>query len=225
MAQKTSPLLLRLGIIYPWKSRWFFKKSLKFFLEEDHLIREIIRDRILHAGIADIVIERTPDSVKVSIKAARPGLIIGRGGKGIEELKHAIEKATKTLRHKNEQPEKFSLNLNVEELKRMDVSAAVVAQQIASDIERRMPFRLILRRQLETLEQKREIQGAKIRVGGRLNGSEIARTEHVSFGRLPTQTLRAHIDYGEATSFNTYGTIGVKVWIYKGDIFEGEEEK
>lgn len=220
MAQKIRPTTFRIGITQPWQSRWFFKKSLKFFLEEDHLIRAIIKEKILQAGIANIEIERTSDTVRVSIRANRPGLIIGRGGKGIEDLKNLILKKIKSLRKKNNFTNSFSLNLNVEELKRTDISAQVVAQQIASDIERRMPYRTILKRNIESLKQSRDIKGAKIKVGGRLNGSEISRKDWLAFGRMPLQTLRANIDYGEAASFNSYGTVGVKVWIYKGEIFD-----
>jgi len=211
---------LRIGITAPWVSRWFFTKAQKFFVEEDVVIREIINERIMHAGIANIEIERTAEKVRVNIKASRPGLIIGRGGKGIEELKNIVQKKMEKARRKREISGAFSLNLNVEELKRLEVSAAVVGQQIASDLERRMPFRLIMRRQLETLEQKREVKGVKVQLAGRLNGAEIARTEKLGFGRMPAQTIRADIDYGEATARTTYGAIGIKVWIYKGDIFE-----
>ena len=219
MAQKTKPTALRLGITKSWSSRWFFKSADKFFLEEDHLIRKAIRERILHAGIANVVIERTSEAVKVSIKAARPGLIIGRGGKGIEELKNGIEVEIKKLRKKNNKQETLDLNLNIEEMKRSEISASVVAQQIVTDLERRLPFRLVMRRHMETLKQNREIKGAKIRVSGRLNGADIARAEHMSFGRMPSQTLRADIDYGEETAVTTYGAIGIKIWIYKGEIF------
>ncbi|MCP6720380.1 MAG: 30S ribosomal protein S3 [Patescibacteria group bacterium] len=220
MAQKTKPTSFRLGLTAPWSSQWFFKKNRRFFIEEDHLIRKVIKGKILTAGIAGIDIERTGEVIKVSIKSSRPGLIIGRGGKGIEELKNALLKTMKSLRRKNKFPDNFTLNLNVEELKRSEISAAVSAQQIAFDLEKRIPYRLIMRRQLETLKQNRGIKGAKIRMAGRLNGAEIARSEWSAYGRMPLQTLRAHIDYGEAISFTTYGTIGVKVWLYKGEIFD-----
>ncbi len=220
MARKIKPTTFRTGITKPWQSRWFFKRSNNFLIEEDFIIRRIIRDKILQSGIAAIEIERTGESVvRVIIKAARPGLIIGRGGKGIEELKDAILKSLKKLRRSKKMVGGVILNLNVEELRRTEVSAPVVAQMIASDIERRMPYRMIMKRQIESLKQSHEIKGAKIRLSGRLNGSEISRRDWLAFGRMPLQTLRADIDYGEATSFNSYGTIGVKVWIYKGEIF------
>lgn len=180
----------------------------------------MIKEKILSAGIAGINIERAGEALKVNIRSSRPGLIIGRGGKGIEDLKNFIIKKIVILRKSNKVDTSFTLNLNVEELKRREISAAVVAQQMAFDIERRLPYRLVLRRHLDTIKQNRDIKGAKLSLAGRLNGSEIARKEKTAFGRMPLQTIRADIDYGEATSFNTYGTIGVKVWLYKGEIFE-----
>ncbi|MEK7087064.1 MAG: 30S ribosomal protein S3 [Patescibacteria group bacterium] len=219
MAQKINPTSFRLGVTIPWSSRWFFKKKFNFFIEEDLLIRKLIKEKILVAGIAAIEIERTNKIIRVSIKAARPGLIIGRGGKGIEDLKNFLLKNLKKLRKQNNQPQDFSLNLSIEELKRSEVSAAVLSQQIAFDIEKRLPYRKIIRRSLENLKQNRGVFGAKIKLSGRLNGAEIARQDSLGFGRMPLQTLRANIDYGEATAFNTYGTVGIKVWIYKGEIF------
>lgn len=219
MAQKINPNSMRLGLTVPWSNRWFFKKSLRFFLEEDCLIRKIIKERILAAGIAAIDIERTGEVVKISIRAGRPGLIIGRGGKGIEELRNALIKAIKKLRTKKGLKKEMMLSLNVEELRRSEASATVIAQQIAFDMEKRLPYRIVLKRNLDALKQNRSVFGAKIKVSGRLNGAEIARQDWLAFGKMPLQTLRANVDYGEATSFNTYGTVGVKVWIYKGEIF------
>ena len=220
MAQKINPKALRIGITKPWHSRWFFKRSRKYFIEEDYTIREIIKKRIIQAGIADIKIERTSQEIRVTIKASRPGLIIGRGGKGIEDLKKEIVRDIVKRRKRNNQQKDFNLNLNVEELKRTEISAPVVAQQVATDIERRLPFRRVLKRHLELLKQNRGVKGVKIRIAGRLGGSEIARSEWLAHGRMPLQTLRADIDYGEARAYNTYGTIGVKVWLYKGEIFD-----
>src|SRR3989338_6900882 len=225
MAQKINPNSFRLGITLPWSSRWFFKRASNYFIEEDYCVREVIKDKILAAGIAGIDIERTSETMKVSIKAARPGLIIGRGGKGIEELKNAVLKAVRKLRRQNKKPDKISLNLNVEELKRTELSAPVMAQQIATDIEKRLPYRRIMKRAIELAKQNRETQGIKIRLSGRLNGAEISRSDWLAWGRMPLQTLRANIDYGEATSFNNYGTVGAKVWIYKGDIFADESAR
>lgn len=220
MAQKVNPTSLRLGITIPWSSRWFFKRSLRYFLEEDHCIRKVVRKRVLAAGIAAIHVERTRNVVKIIVRASRPGLIIGRGGKGIDDLRLDLLKSITALRKKNKVSDQFSVSVNIEELKRNDISAPVVAQQIAFDIEKRKPFRMIMRRAIEEAMQNRDIRGAKIKLSGRLNGAEIARQETLSRGQMPLQTLRGDIDYGEATAFNSYGTIGIKVWFYKGEIFE-----
>jgi len=225
MAQKVKPNAFRLGITIPWSNRWFFKKSLRFFIEEDHLVRKLIRQRILQAGIAAIEIERTSEVIKVIIRASRPGLIIGRGGKGIEDLKKVLVKEVAKLRSRNSINSKFVLNLNVEELRRSEVSGPVVAQQIAFDIEKRMPYRMVIRRSLEATKESRGVFGVKIKVSGRLNGAEISRSDWLVSGRMPLQSLRANIDYGEATAFNSYGTVGIKVWIYKGEIFNEKADK
>lgn len=219
MAQKTKPNALRLGITKTWSSQWFLKRDRRFFLEEDELIRKITKGKILQAGIAGLEIERTGDNIRVSIRASRPGLIIGRGGKGIEELKNLLLKEMRNLRRRNKVGASFSLNLNVEELKRMEISAPVVAQQIAFDIERRLPYRTAMKQQLEGLKQNKGVKGGKIKISGRLNGAEISRSDWLAFGEMPLQTLRANIDYGEATAYTTYGTVGIKVWLYKGEIF------
>ena len=220
MAQKINPNSYRLGINLAWSSRWFFKKSIKFLLEEDETIRKIIRDKILAAGIAAVEIERTGANVRVLVRAGRPGLVIGRGGKGIEDLKNLIVKKIQVLRAKNAFPANFNLSLNIEELKRFEVSAPIIAQQIATDLEKRLPYRRLMKRTLEGLMQNHEVKGGKIRMSGRLDGNEIARTDWLAKGKMPLQTLRSLIDYGEATAFNTYGTIGIKVWLYKGEIFD-----
>ncbi len=225
MGNKIKPNSFRLGLIENWKSRWMPRKSFKNFLMEDEAIREIINSKIGNAGIARIEIERTANACRVYIKAAKPGLIIGRGGTGIELLGKAIEAALAKLRRKEKLPEhKVALNLNVEELKRTEVSSTNVAQNIAWDLENRLPFRRTIKKAIENNMQNREVKGIKVRVSGRLDGGEIARREWLAKGKLPLQTLRANIDFGEATAFTTYGTIGVKVWIYKGEVFEKESK-
>lgn len=220
MGQKINPNSFRLGIIKDWNARWMPKKlHFKNFLEEDVLIREIIDEKIGQAGIDKVVIERVGDGVKIFIKAAKPGLIIGRGGKGIEDLKNILGKKINAFRIRKELKKLSGLSLNIEELKRMEISATIEAQNIARELERRMPFRRVIKKHMESILQHREVKGAKIKVSGRLNGGEIARKEMLAKGKIPLQTLRADIDYGEATAFTTYGTIGVKVWVNKGEIF------
>lgn len=225
MAQKIKPNAFRLGITIPWSSRWFFKRSSRYFLEEDELIRKIIKNKILASGIASIEIERIGgDTIKIFIKSSRPGLIIGRGGKGIDELKDLIKQKIKSLRAKNKTSGQFNLNLNIEELKRTEVSSAVMAQNIAYDIEKRIPYRTVMKRYIDLIKQNRIVEGVKVRMSGRLNGAEISRTEWLAQGKMPLQNLRANIDYAEATAYNSYGTVGIKVWIYKGEIFQKQDK-
>ena len=220
MGRRIKPYTFRLGLSIPWSNRWFFKKSLKYFIEEDYVVREIIKEKMPAMGIAGVSIERTRNEINVFIKSNRPGLIIGRRGKGIEELKSELVKKLNSLRREKSIDLDFSVRLNVVEMGRSELSAVVSAAQIASDIERRIPFRTVLKQHLRAIKQNREIKGAKIRISGRLNGAEIARTENLSFGSMPLNYLRANIDYGEATAFTTYGAIGIKVWLYKGEVFD-----
>jgi len=222
MAHKINPNSFRIGITFPWSSRWFFRKAWQAFLEEDVLIRDFLKSKILAAGLDKIEIERIGEQVRVNIRAARPGLIIGRAGKGIEDLRRDLMAKVNNFRREKKLPVNPLVNINIEELKRFEVSAKVIAQQIAFDIEKRLPYRGVMKRTLSNVMQYKEVLGARIKIGGRLNGAEIARDDSLTNGRMPLQTLRANIDYGEATAFNTYGTIGIKVWIYKGEIFDKE---
>ncbi len=217
MARKINPISHRLGINKDWLSKWMppggdFRK----YLKEDEAIREVIEEKISKAGIDRVEIERTPGQYKVTIRAARPGIVIGRGGKGIEELAAAVQKRIGRV--------STPLNLNVEEVKRTEVSASVMAQNIAYDLERRMRYRRVMKRHLDIAMQNREIQGAKIKLAGRLNGAEIARSETLKKGKLPLTTIRANIDYGETVAVTTYGSIGIKVWLYKGEIFDNDKK-
>ncbi len=221
MGQKINPNSFRLGIIRNWPVRWFLKGGYGKYLEEDEAIRKTIDKKIGEAGVAAIEIERTEGSLRVFIKAARPGFVIGRGGKGIEELNVAIANALRKVR-KNKAP--VNLNLNVEELKRTEVSSQYIAQQIAWDLEKRMKFRRTIKKYLEQVQQNRDVKGVKIHVSGRLDGNEIARREWLAKGSIPLQTLRADIDYGTATARTTAGAIGIRVWIYKGEIFAKKKE-
>ena len=219
---------MRLGIIRNWNARWFAKHGrFKEQLEEDELIRRLIRHKLSAAGIVRIEIERSvKNSFRIYIKAAKPGLIIGRGGKGIEETTKAVEQGlAKLFRSRGISNANVSLSLNIEELKRTEIAAAYVAQAIAWDLERRLPARRLIKKHLESVLQNREVKGAKIKLSGRVDGNEIARREVLTKGRLPLQTLRADIDYGEATAFTSYGTVGVKVWIYKGEVFNAVRPK
>lgn len=221
MGHKIRPDSYRLGIVLPWKAQWFGKKNLRNNLEEDHYIRQVVNGKISQAGVVKINIERSNDGIKLSLKVARPGLVIGRGGKGIEELVEAIKKELRKIykRRKQQEVTMPSISINVEELKRTEISSPVIAQNIAWDLERRFPHRRALKKYLDLMMQNRDIKGAKVMVSGRLGGAEIARKEWLSKGKLPMHTLRANIDYGTATAHTTYGTIGIKVWAYRGEIF------
>jgi len=236
MGQKINPVSLRLGGVKTWSSRWFFppkagqaavgKYPYAKFLKEDETIRNAIMERIKLAGVAGIDIERTSNNLRVVIRAARPGLVIGQGGKGIEELTKAIEaKLRKVRATKPGTKSVVNLSVNVEELKRSEVAAVYVAQQIAWDLEKRLPFRRTMKKHLEAIMQNRDVKGAKLRLSGRLDGAEIARRETMKQGPLPLQTLRANIDYGKGTAFTTYGTVGIEVWIYKGEVFQKKAER
>jgi len=224
MGQKIKPDSLRLGITKKWFSNWFAKKF-KFqpLLEEDILLRDEINKKAATSGIDSIIIDKAAGNYRITISSSRPGLIIGRGGKGVEDLTKLLESKLKNLRKKRGDSENFSLSLNIEELKRSEVSAKVVSQNIAWDLEKRFPFRRTIKKYLDQVFQNKEVEGAKINVSGRLDGGEIARSEHLERGKLPLQTIRANIDYGESTAFTIYGTVGIKVWIYKGDIFKENE--
>ena len=210
------PTSFRTGIIFDWKSRWFNKKKYKEYLAEDVKIRDFIFSKLIKAGLGKVEIERAANAVRIIIFTSRPGLIIGRGGAGVEQLRAELQK----IIAKSQPKEKIELRLEIEEIKQAESFAPIVAQNIAEQLEKRLPYRRVIKQTLERVLQGKAVQGAKIMVKGRLDGSEIARKEWLGKGRIPLQTLRANIDFGRATANTTYGTIGVKVWVYKGDIFE-----
>ncbi|CUU11058.1 MAG: 30S ribosomal protein S3 [Fimbriimonadales bacterium] len=210
MGQKIHPIGFRVGITRDWESRWYApKKQYRHLLYEDYLIRKTLKERFYSAGISRIEIERAANIVRVIIFAARPGQIIGKGGQGIEEATRAVYKAL--------HPNKPEIRIDVEDVRNPDADAQLVAENIASQLERRVSHRRAIRQTIARA-QRMNLRGIKVMVSGRLGGAEIARTEWDRYGRVPLQTLRADIDYGFATAYTIYGTIGVKVWIYKGDI-------
>lgn len=207
MGQKISPTSFRIAVNKDWKSRWFGGRSYQRLLEEDVKIREFLKKRLQGMSVDRIEIERSPDVLAIVIFTARPGLVIGRGGTGIEDLRNEIKKIIKR---------KITIRLDVQEFKNPELSAAIIAESIIEQIEKRIPFRRVLKQALVKITANRNVKGAKVTVSGRLDGNEIARREHLEQGSLPLQTLRADIDFAKATAFTTYGTIGVKVWIFKG---------
>lgn len=207
MGQKVNPHGLRVGIIKDWDSKWYAdKKTFNEYLVEDFKIREYLKEKLYIAGVSKIEIERAASKIKVSIFTAKPGMVIGRGGSGVEELRLAIEKMTKK-----------SVVINVEEIKVAELDAQLVAENIASQLERRVTFRRAMKQAIQRT-MRFGAQGIKTQVAGRLGGADMARTEGYSEGTIPLQTLRADIDYGFAEAMTTYGKIGVKVWLYKGEV-------
>jgi small subunit ribosomal protein S3 len=212
MAFKAHPKGLRLKKIEDWDSRGFYEKDFAKKLEEDFKIKKLVEEKIGGMGIERIEIERSPGRINLIINTSRPGLIIGRGGEGVEKLKDEIEK--KILKRKGE------LRIEIREVKNPWTSAALVAKWMASQVEKRVPYRRVLKQALARIMSQKGIEGAKVQLAGRLDGVEIARTEWLKAGRIPRQTLRADIDFFQTTALCTYGIIGVKVWIYKGEKFE-----
>lgn len=215
MSHKVHPKVFRLKDSSDWDSRWLSKKKTPQYLEEDFRIREFLEKRLKDCAVEKVEIERFPGKVNLIINSARPGLIIGRGGKGAEDLKKEIERVVPARKD-----EKRELRIEIREVRNVWASASLSAQWVAQQLERRMPHRRTLKQTLEKIIASKEVQGARIEVSGRLGGSEIARREWVKKGRLPRQTLRSIIDYHLAEAFCSYGVIGVKVWIYKGEKFE-----
>lgn len=214
MGHKVNPIGLRIGITENWKSKWFGKKEYKKNLQQDVKIREIIIKKWKAASIAGVEIERSAKMIKVIIKTARPGVLIGRGGSGIEDVKNHI---SKNFFHRNKN---INLKVEVQEIKHFEESAAVMAQNIAEQLEKRIPFRKAMKSALEQIAKNKDIKGVKIELSGRLGGAEMSRREWAAKGSLPLHNMRANIDFARATGFTTYGTLGVKVWIYKGEVFE-----
>ncbi len=217
MGQKVNPKSLRLGITTDWRSRWFANRGdYVKKLEQDVVLRRLLMKKYRHAAVADVEIERNASSVKVIITTARPGVLIGRGGSGIEDISRFIKKevfpGTKT-----------AIDVEVKEIRQFEENAALVAQNVAEQLEKRMPFRRVLKSMLDQVEKTRGVQGVKISVSGRLNGAEMSRTEWLSRGQIPLHTLRADIDFARDVARTTYGAIGVKVWIYKGLKFDEKD--
>jgi small subunit ribosomal protein S3 len=211
MGQKVSPVSLRLGINKDWSSRWFGGAKYPKYLREDLAIRTYLEKRLKSMSVDSVHIERGNNAVRVTIHSARPGLIIGRGGTGVQELNQKLAQLLGG---------KVPLSVEIMEVKSPDASAAVIAESIVDQIEKRIPYRRIMRMTMQKIMASRDVKGAKLQLGGRLDGAEIARLEHMEDGALPLQTLRADIDFVRATAMTTYGTIGIKVWIYKGQVFE-----
>lgn len=208
MGQKVNPHGLRVGIIKDWDAKWYAnKKNFADFLVEDNKIREFLKEKLYTAGIARIEIERTANKIRINIHTAKPGMVIGKGGSGIESIRKNLEKLVG----------KKSINVNISEVKVPETNAQLVAENIAAQLVKRISFRRAMKQTMQRT-MRSGAKGIKSMCSGRLGGAEIARSEWYREGTIPLQTLRADIDYGFAEAHTTYGRLGVKVWIYKGEI-------
>jgi small subunit ribosomal protein S3 len=215
VGQKIHPTGFRLGVIVEHRSRWYADpQRYPELLQEDYKIREYVNKTLSQAGIADVRIERKADQIDLEVRTARPGVVVGRGGTGIESLRKGLQDLLGSGR---------SIRVNVVEVERVDAEAALIGEYIAQQLERRVSFRRVVRQAIQRA-QRVGIEGIKIQVGGRLNGAEIARTETTREGSVPLHTLRADIDYAYKTALTIYGILGIKVWVFKGEVIPGQTE-
>ena len=208
MGQKVNPIGLRLGINRTWESRWYAERGYSQLLHEDLEIRRFLRKRLSQAGVSRIIIERPAKKARITIHTARPGVVIGKKGADIEKLRRDLQTKTGS-----------DVHLNIVEIRKPEIDATLVAENIAQQLERRVAFRRAMKRAVQSA-MRLGAEGIRINCAGRLGGAEIARTEWYREGRVPLHTLRADVDMGEATALTTYGTCGVKVWVFKGEIME-----
>ena len=211
MGQKTNPIGMRLGIIFTWDSRWFARKDYAKLLEEDIFIRKYLKKRLSQAGISRIVIQRAVSKVTINISTARPGLVIGRRGQQVDQLRDELQHITKK-----------EIFLNIDEVKKPDIDATLVGEHVARQLEQRVSFRRAMKKAIAST-MRAGAGGVRIVCSGRLGGAEMARTESYRDGRVPLHTLRADIDFARSTARTIYGTVGVKVWIFKGEILPKRE--
>lgn len=220
MTHRVHPYAHRLTIIRDWQSRWFgLGKDYRNFLKTDVLLRQFLTKRLRGNYVDQVEIERGQDTYKLIIKTSRPGMIIGRGGDGINKLKTEV---LAELR-KTKLPLPKNITIDVLEVKDPESHAAIVAYMIAEGLEKRLPFRRVLRQTIEKVSASRNVKGIKVTLSGRLGGADMSRTESLKKGQIPLQTLRADIDFAREKAYMYYGVIGIKVWIYRGEIFEGQK--
>lgn len=208
MGQKTHPIGFRLGVNKTWASRWFSVREYSNFLHEDLKLRDFLKKKLNHAGVSRVDIERLANKVKINIHTARPGIVIGKKGTGIDQLRGEVQKLSKS-----------EIFINILEVRKAEADAQLIAASIADQLQKRVAFRRAMKKAMSQAF-KFGVKGIKIQCAGRLGGAEIARTERYAEGSVPLHTLRADIDYGFAEAYTTYGQIGVKVWVYKGEIIE-----
>ncbi|MFH0928559.1 MAG: 30S ribosomal protein S3 [bacterium] len=216
MAQKVHPIALRLNQTNAWGSKWFSSKNFIAYLREDVSIREFLKKELKEASVNEVIMERTANGVTIVIRSAKPGVIIGRSGAGVEDLK-------KKVMNEFFRGRRVQLSINIEEVSNPSLFATLVGQQVIADIEKRMPYRRAMKSVIER-SMKAGALGIKVRVSGRLNGAEIARRETLVQGKIPLHGLRANIDYASDFAHTIFGAVGVKVWIYKGDVFRDKKD-
>ena len=223
MSHTVHPYSHRLGIIRDWKSRWFrVDQDYRTALKTDIIIREFLQKELRANYIGGIDIERNQKVLRVIVKTSRPGMLIGKAGDGVVKLR---EKILKLIREKKVELTGQELKVDIEEIRSPESNAAIAGMMVAESLEKRLPFRRVMKQTVEKVMANKEVQGIRIRLGGRLGGAEIARTEELKKGRIPLQTLRADIDFAREKAHMTYGDIGIKVWIYKGEIFKKDQAK
>ncbi|HWP61236.1 MAG TPA: 30S ribosomal protein S3 [Candidatus Paceibacterota bacterium] len=231
MTHTVHPYAHRLGVIRDWKSRWFAKNPAEYRrnVMVDATIRRFLKKRLRGMFITDVGIERGRGAIRVIIKTSRPGLVIGRGGEGSQkitkELEEIIGSIKTTVAHRNAGGEKLAVKLDIEEVRSPESQAAVVAWMVAEGLEKRQTFRRVLKQTVEKVMANRDVQGVRIAIAGRLGGAEMSRHEEIKRGRVPLQTLRADVDFAREIAYLPYGVIGVKVWIYRGEIFDKDAKK
>jgi len=211
VGQKTHPIGFRLGVIKTWQSNWYSDKNMAELLQEDLMIRRYVKSRLTRAGISKVEIERAPQKATITIHTARPGIVIGRKGAEVDKLRDELQHLTKK-----------EIYINIQEIRRPELDAQLIGDSIARQIEQRISFRRAMKKSI-TAAMRMGAEGIKITCGGRLGGAEMSRSESFNDGRVPLHTLRADIDYARSTAHTTYGCIGIKVWICKGEIIKGEE--
>ena len=210
MGRKVHPYGFRMGITRDWQAKWFSEREYAELVHEDLRMRKVVLDRLPDAGISGIVIDRNANQLTLTVQTAKPGIVIGRGGANVELLRAALEDATERR-----------VRLNIEEIRVPEIDAFLVARSVADQLERRVAFRRAMKQSVQRTMQ-RGAEGCKIKIGGRLGGAEMSRSEYELQGRVPLHTLRADIDFGQAEARTTFGVVGVKCWIYKGDIAPGQ---
>lgn len=220
MGQKVNPKIFRIGITKTWDSKWFSTRNFSLLLRQDVLIRKFLKSKLKDSGVSKIEIERSAEKINIIIYAVKPGIIIGRSGVGIEDLKNELKKKV-LAKAESKVPGKLNLNINIMEVDKPNLNSQIVLDNIIADLEKRIPFRRIMKQAISRV-MRVGAKGVRVLVSGRLNGAEIASREMLAEGMLPLHTLRSDIDYSRGAAQTIYGKIGVKVWIYKGEVFEKE---